>query len=67
MKCLALMLALQDFEVYISFSSAPVFVYTDHNLLTFVDKMKTKNQILLRWSVFLQEYIEKGNLIAVAL
>lgn len=53
---LALLLALQHFEVYVTASNSPLLVYTDHNPLTFIHKMKNKNQRLLRWSLFLQEY-----------
>ena len=34
-ECLALILSIQHFEVYISSSSSLVTVYTDHNPLTF--------------------------------
>ena len=56
-ECLALVLALQHFEVYVSSSSLPVNVYSDHNPLVFTHKMKDKNQRLLRWSLMLQEYV----------
>jgi len=55
-EALALMLALQHFEVYLAVTSDPVTVYTDHNPLTFINRLKTKNQRLLRWSLILQEY-----------
>ena len=55
-ECLALILALQHFEVYISSAPSPVVVFSDHNPLTFIGRMKNKNQRLLRWSLFLQEY-----------
>lgn len=55
-EALALLLALQHFDVYISTSCEPTLVYSDHNPLTFVQKMKCKNQRLLRWSLILQEY-----------
>ena len=55
-ETLALLLALQHFEVYLNPSPYPILVYTDHNPLTFIHKMKNKNQRLLRWSLYLQEY-----------
>ena len=55
-ECLALVLALQHFEVYVSSSSSPIVVYSDHNPLVFLHKLKDKNQRLLRWSLMLQEY-----------
>ena len=55
-EALGLFLALQHFEAYVDSSSVPVVVYTDHNPLTFVHKMRTKNQRLLRWSLALQAY-----------
>ena len=36
--------------------SSPIVVFNDQNPLTFVHKMKNKNQRLLRWSLLLQEY-----------
>ena len=56
-ECLALVLALQHFEVYVTSSSLPIVVYSDHNPLVFIHKMKDKNQRLLRWSLMLQEYV----------
>ena len=55
-ECLSLILALQHFEVYLTLSSSPIAVFSDHNPLTFIHKMKNKNQRLLRWSLLLQEY-----------
>ena len=55
-ELLALVLALQHFEVYVSSGEEPLLVYTDHNPLVFLHKMKTKNRRLLAWSLFLQEY-----------
>ena len=73
--CLALILALTHFEVYISSSAVhPTIVFSDHNPLTFIDKVRCKNQRLLRWSFMLQEFnIEirhirgKDNIIADAI
>ena len=31
-------------------------VYTDHNPLTFINRMKNKNQMILRWSLIMQSY-----------
>ena len=55
-ECLSLILALQHFEVYLASSVAPIVVFTDHNPLTFIHKMRNKNQRLLRWSLMLQEH-----------
>ena len=43
-KCLALILSLQFFEGYISSSSFPLTVFTDHNRLSFLHKTKNKIQ-----------------------
>ena len=56
-ECLALILALAHFEVYISSSAVhPIIVFSDHNPLTFIDKVRCKNQRLLHWSLMLQEF-----------
>ena len=55
-ETLALLLALQHFDVYLGTTVAPVEVFTDHNPLVFIEKMKDKNQRLLRWSLAFQEY-----------
>ena len=55
-ECLSLILALQHFEVYLTSSSSTIVVFSDHNPLTFIHKMKNNNQMLLRWSLLLQEY-----------
>ena len=41
-ECLSLILALQHFEVYLASSVAPIVIFTDHNPLTFIHKMKNK-------------------------
>jgi len=33
-----------------------IVVYTDHNPLVFINRMRDKNQRLMRWSLALQEY-----------
>ncbi|KAM9456054.1 retrovirus-related Pol polyprotein from transposon 17.6 [Clarias gariepinus] len=55
-EALALLLALQHFEVYLGGSSNPVVVYTDHNPLIFLGRMQNSNQRLMRWSLIIQEY-----------
>lgn len=55
-ETLALLLALQFFEVYLGSSSAPIVVYTDHNPLVFLTRMYNKNQRLMRWSLVVQGY-----------
>ncbi|KAL0153620.1 hypothetical protein M9458_051100, partial [Cirrhinus mrigala] len=55
-EALALLLALQHFEVYLGCSSNPVVVYTDHNPLVFLGRMQNSNQRLMRWSLIIQEY-----------
>ena len=54
-ECLALILGIQQFEVYLT-SSTSIVVFSDHNLLSFLHKLKNKNQRLLRWSLLLQEF-----------
>ena len=51
-ECLSLILALQHFEVYLTSSSLPTVVFSDHNPLIFIHKLKNKNQRLLRWILF---------------
>ncbi len=53
---LALVLALQHFDVYVGSVSYPLIVYTDHNPLVFLNRMKNNNQRLMRWSLFLQTF-----------
>lgn len=54
-EALALLLALQHFEVYVG-GAANVTVFTDHNPLTFLNRMCNSNQRLMRWSLILQGY-----------
>ena len=54
-EALSLVLALQKYECYIQ-GAIEVVVFTDHNPLTFLDKMKAHNQRLLRWSLYLQKF-----------
>ena len=55
-ELLALVLALQHFDVYINPSADAITVYTDHNPLAFLHRMRNKNRRLLNWSLLLQEY-----------
>ncbi len=55
-EALALILAVQHFEVYLSAVCGPITVYTDHNPLTFLDRMRGKNQRIMRWSLILQPF-----------
>lgn len=55
-ECLALVLALQKFACYLQEQPHPLEVFTDHNPLRFLDKMKNHNQRLMRWSLLLQPY-----------
>ncbi len=55
-EALALLFALQHFEVYIGSSSLPVIVFTDHNPLVFLSRMYNQNQRLMRWSLIVQNY-----------
>ena len=55
-ETLALLLALQHFEVYLGSSSLPMVVYTDHNPLVFLTRMYNQNQRLMRWALAMQDY-----------
>ena len=73
-ETLALILALQHFEVYVTSSNETLQVYSDHNPLKYIHKFHNKNRRLSNWSLILQEYnIEikhvkgKDNVIADAL
>ncbi|KAL7839440.1 hypothetical protein SRHO_G00260980 [Serrasalmus rhombeus] len=55
-EALALLLALQHFEVYVGSSPLPLVVYTDHNPLVFLSRMRNSNQRIMRWALIIQEY-----------
>lgn len=55
-EALALIMALEHFQVYVSSACAPVMVFTDHNPLVFLHRMRNKNRRLMSWSLRLQEY-----------
>ena len=60
-----------NFDVYVSSTGAPLEVFTDHNPLVVIHRMKDKNERLLRCSLILSEHNmniqhikERDNLIA---
>jgi hypothetical protein len=53
---LALIWALQHFDVYVGGGSVSLVVFTDHNPLTFLQSLHSPNQRLIRWALFLQSY-----------
>ena len=55
-EALALILAVQHFEVYLGSSPSPIDLFTDHNPLVFIDRMRNQNQRIMRWSLILQQY-----------
>lgn len=55
-EALALIWALQHFEVYVGGDSSPLTIYSDHNPLTFLHSLKNPNQRLMRWCLFLQPF-----------
>ncbi|KAL2091618.1 hypothetical protein ACEWY4_013881 [Coilia grayii] len=55
-EALALIWALQHFDVYVGGGAHPVIVFSDHNPLTFLHSLQNPNQRLMRWALFLQPY-----------
>uniref|UniRef100_A0A1A8VFT9 Gypsy retrotransposon integrase-like protein 1 n=1 Tax=Nothobranchius furzeri TaxID=105023 RepID=A0A1A8VFT9_NOTFU len=55
-ETLALIMALRHFHVYVGSSAKLLRVYTDHNPLTFLDRMFNQNHRLMRWALLLQEF-----------
>ena len=55
-EALSLVLAIQQFEVYLGSSSHPTTVYSDHDPLRFLNRMRNSNQCLMRWSLILKPY-----------
>lgn len=73
-ECLSLLSALEKFSFFLYDTPYPINVYSDHNPLVFLNRMKNTNQRLMRWSLALQPYTlvikhiqGKDNLIADAL
>jgi hypothetical protein len=55
-EALALVLSLQHFEVYVSSSTNPVRVFSDHDPLKFTSKLGQTNQRILRWCLYFQNF-----------
>ena len=55
-EALSLLSALRHYNAYLGSFPHVTIVYSDHNPLVFVQRMKTDNQRLLRWSLALQGY-----------
>ena len=55
-ETLALLLALQLFEVDVGSTAIPVEVYTDHNPLVFLNRMYNHNRRLMRLVLVVQGY-----------
>lgn len=55
-ELLALIWALQHFDVYVGGGSVSLVVFTDHNPLSFLQSLHSPNQRLIRWALFLQSY-----------
>lgn len=55
-EALTLVMSLSHFEVYVSSVHGPTILYTDHNPLIYVNRMKNKNRRVLSWSLILQEF-----------
>lgn len=54
-ELLGIINALQKYQCYL-YGVEPILVYTDHNPLVFLHRVRHTNQRLLRWSLFLQQY-----------
>ena len=54
-ETLALVLAVQHFEVYLE-ASDQIVVFSDHDPLKFLHRMRNSNQRLMRWSLILQPF-----------
>ncbi len=52
-EALGPVLSFSNFEVYVKGTGQPVKVFTDHNLLIFLHKMKNTNQRWMRWCLVL--------------
>lgn len=55
-EALALVRTLVHFKPYVTNFSFPIEIWTDHNPLVFIERMKGANQRILRWALQLQEF-----------
>ncbi|XP_068203698.1 uncharacterized protein [Palaemon carinicauda] len=55
-EALALVWTLVHFKPYVTNFSFPIEIWTDHNPLVFIERMKGSNQRILRWALQLQEF-----------
>ncbi|XP_064095243.1 uncharacterized protein LOC135207448 [Macrobrachium nipponense] len=55
-EALALVRTLVHFKPYVTNFSFPIEIWTDHNPLVFIERMKGSNQRILRWALQLQEF-----------
>lgn len=55
-EVLALIWALQNFEVHVRSGCNPAMVYTDNDPFTFLCSIQNPNQHLMRWCLFLKLY-----------
>jgi len=63
-ECLALVLALQHFEVYVTSSSLSIAVYSDHNPFVVIHKMKGRSLMLEEYVLEIRHIKGKNNVIA---
>lgn len=61
-EALAMILALNQFEVDVRSSNVPVTVFIDHKPLIFLQKMRNTNQWLMWWNLFLQAFNVVGDM-----
>lgn len=53
-ECLAIVWAIKRFEMFLY--GKTFTINTDHNSLTYIDKVKYENSRIMRWGMFLQQY-----------
>ena len=57
-EALGSILALQHYHIYLTNTQTPVIVYTDHNPLTFIHRVKDNSQHVLRWKLLLPTAVQ---------